>query len=260
MKTPFDDVVAAIRQAGYHNHRRQEHSDVVGEEVFQDLLQLCNPLRADYEKKKVARWLNVRAPGGRGRKLDLVVGEPDPSTGEPSIETLRIGLENKSVLTAHRNKSARFDDLSETLDAILRVRPQAVLAATVMIGTAQRVLNIPDGVKRTAKREGKDFEQAILPRLSTGDDRLWAEFSDAISENRSNDPSKTLDVFRTLPTRQPGHTHAHGYDYVLTVPVFIDNVAEPYVDRDNDLGLDVDAEYAEMLEVICRAYTARWHT
>ncbi len=260
MNTPFDDVVAAIRKAGYHNHRRQEHSDVVGEGVLSDLLRSCDPLRHDFEHKKVARWLNFRAPGGRGRKLDLVIGEPDPSTGKPSIEKLRIGLENKSVLTAHRNKSARFDDLSETLDAILRVRPQAVMVATVMIGTAQRVLNIPDGVKRTAKRESIDFERQVLPRLSTGDDRLWDEFSNAISENRASDPSKTLAVFRKLPTRLPGHTHAHGYDYVLPVPIFIDNVAEPYVDRDNQLGLDVDAEYAKMLKTVCRAYTARWHT
>jgi hypothetical protein len=49
------------------------------------------------------------------------------------------------------------------------------------------------------------------------------------------------------------------YDYVLLVPVFIDNVCPPRVARDNALGIDVDAEYRSMLDRICKAYTARWH-
>jgi len=49
------------------------------------------------------------------------------------------------------------------------------------------------------------------------------------------------------------------YDYVLLVPVFIDNVHPPRVARDNALGIDVDGEYRMMLDRICKAYTARWH-
>jgi hypothetical protein len=259
MRTPFDDVMVAIQDRGYHNHRKQEHSDLVCEGVFRDLLQNCKSLQEDFDEGEIGYWLNVRAPGGRGRKLDLVIGKPDPETGTSSIEGLRIGLENKSVITAHRNKSSRFDDLSETLDAILRVRPQAVMAATVMVGTAQRVLNIPDRVKQIAKRENVDFEREILPRLSKGETQLWDEFSHAISENHVDDASKTLDLFRSLKIRLPGHTHVHGYDYVLAVPVFIDNVTAPFIDRNNHLGINVDAHYTAMLDAICRAYKARWH-
>ena len=42
-------------------------------------------------------------------------------------------------------------------------------------------------------------------------------------------------------------------------PVYVNNVDPPHVDRQNELGIDVDSEYALMLEAICRAYKARWH-
>jgi hypothetical protein len=65
--------------------------------------------------------------------------------------------------------------------------------------------------------------------------------------------------FRELPTRPPGRTDLAAYDYVLLVPVFIDNVHPPRVARHNTLGIDVDAEYRAMLDRICKAYIARWH-
>ena len=49
------------------------------------------------------------------------------------------------------------------------------------------------------------------------------------------------------------------YDYVLLVPVYVDNVNPPRIARDNHLGIDVDGEYRAMLDQICRAYRARWH-
>ena len=66
-------------------------------------------------------------------------------------------------------------------------------------------------------------------------------------------------AFRKLPTRSPGHTHVVGYDFVLLVPVFIDNVNPLSVCRENDFGIDIDADYERMLATICRAYEARWH-
>jgi hypothetical protein len=50
-----------------------------------------------------------------------------------------------------------------------------------------------------------------------------------------------------------------GYDFVLIVPVYIDNVNQPYVARKNPFGIDVDREYDAMLDKTCRAYVARWH-
>jgi hypothetical protein len=99
----------------------------------------------------------------------------------------------------------------------------------------------------------------VLPRLSSGDGTLWRDFDWAASRNGPNDPAKTAKLFRTLPTRHAGHTHVEGYDYVLLVPVRIDNVSPPELPRGAPLGIDIDSEYRRLIEQMCSAYTARWH-
>jgi hypothetical protein len=136
-------------------------------------------------------------------------------------------------------------------------KPDAILVATVLIGLAENVLNVPDRVKPFMPPE--EFARRVLPRLSIGDDKLWEEFPHAVSRNRPRDPERTVEKFRGLPTRPPGRTDLVAYDYVLLVPVFIDNVSPPRVARDNALGIEVDTEYRTMLDRICKAYTARWH-
>lgn len=136
-------------------------------------------------------------------------------------------------------------------------KPDAILVATVLIGLAEKVLNVPDRVKPFLSPE--DFTGRVLPRLSNGDGALWDEFPHAVSRNRPGDPERTVKKFRELPTRPPGRTDLVAYDYVLFVPVHIDNVHPPQVARDNALGIDVDVEYRTMLDRICKAYTARWH-
>ncbi|HYN82324.1 MAG TPA: hypothetical protein VES88_12540 [Gemmatimonadaceae bacterium] len=145
------------------------------------------------------------------------------------------------------------------LGAIHSARPEAILVATVLIGLCDKVLNIPDQVHKFYRDREVEFESHVVPRLSSGDQTLWNEFNWAISSNRPNDPAKTLELMRTLTTRKPGHTHVAGYDYVLAVPVYIDNVNPPSVARENTLGIDVDGEYQGLLDQICAAYTARWH-
>ncbi|MDP9178204.1 MAG: hypothetical protein M3O61_11045 [Gemmatimonadota bacterium] len=258
MTTPFDEAIRTVERIGYHNHRVETHSDTVSDGLFADLLETCRPLRADVENEKVKVWKNVSSPGDRLRKVDLFVGEPG-ATGGPDIHKVRIAVENKSVITAHRNRTNRFDDLSKVLGAIHSARPEAILVATVLIGLCDKVLNIPDQVHKFYRDRENEFESHVVPRLSSGDQTLWNEFNWAISSNRPNDPAKTLELMRTLTTRKPGHTHVAGYDYVLAVPVYIDNVNPPSVARENTLGIDVDGEYQGLLDQICAAYTARWH-
>jgi len=255
MNTPFDAAIDAIRLAGYHNQRKEAHSDIVSTGMFNDLARMCQPLRADVDAGIVRVWYNVVAPGDRQRCIDMFVGEPD-SHGRPDITKVRIALENKSVITAHRNRTNRFDDLHKVLSAVHKAQPLAILVATVMIGIREQVLNVPDHVKKQYINRRDEFELSVRPRLSTGDQLLWSEFHWAISTNRLLDPQKTVDLFRTLPTRAPGHTHVEGYDYVLLVPVNIDNVNPPSIPRPNGLGIDVDAEYARLLTQICSAYIA----
>lgn len=258
MHTPFDELVDDVKACGFHNHRLEDHSDTVSRGILRDLIQQCEALRADVEGKKVAHWLNVRAPGARQRKIDLLLGEAK-SDSTPDLERVRLCIENKSVVTAHRNRDARFDDLNEALQVLHRVRAEAVVVATVLIGVADRVLNVRDKVKASFRGKGNRFEKRILPRLSSGDAKLWEEFAWAVSTNRRDDAAATVAKFRQLPTRSPGLTHVVGYDYVLLVPIHIDNVNPPYLPRPNALGIDVDREYQMMLDRICKAYSARWH-
>lgn len=258
MNNPFDKAIAAIASARYHNHRLETHSDTVSTALFQNLLEFCAPLREDFSSGVVKVWKNVSAPGDRLRKVDLFVGEPNPQ-GLPDIQKVRIAVENKSVITAHRNVTNRFDDLRKVLSAIHSARPEALLIATVLVGLSRQVLNIPDHVHKFYRDREEEFENDVLPRLSSGDASLWRQFDWAISTNRPNDPAKTVRLLRTLPTRPPGHTHVHGYDYVLLVPVQVDNVNPPSLPRSNELGIDVDEEYRRMLEKLCSGYTARWH-
>ncbi len=253
--TPYDEVVEHIVREGYHNHRSDVHSNKISDGLFHDMLACCPVLGDDYEAGTIGHWVNVRAPGGRNRFLDLFIGEPDPSTGQPDFRGLRIAVEHKSVITAHRNRTNRYDDLRRTLDAINPVRPEAIMVATVLLGTATRVLNVPDFVKKIRP----DFEEAIRPRLSRGDPSLWDEFRAGISENTRDDPRRTRDLFRTIPLRNPGHTHVCGYDAIQIVPIFVDNVNPPRLERENDLDLDIVGEYRRLLHTICAAYTARWH-
>lgn len=144
---PFDEVIKAIRTAGYHNHRLEQHSDLVSAGIFRDLMKRCPQIATDYRSGLIARWYNVPAPGARGRRVDLFVGEPSPS-GKYNARGARICVENKSVITAHRNKTNRLDDFNEVVRGIHRVKPESIIVATVLVGTALTVLNIPDHVKK----------------------------------------------------------------------------------------------------------------
>lgn len=258
MTNPVDAALALIQAKGYHNHRLETHSDTVSDGMLADLLATCGILREDFDAGVIKAWKNVSSPGDRLRKVDLFIGEPDDS-GLPDIHRVRIAVEHKSVITAHRNRTSRFDDLRKVLSAIHHARPETILVATVLVGLCDRVLNIPDQVHKFYRDREDEFVQNVLPRLSTGDNSLWTEFSWAVSTNSLADPEKTVALFRSLPTRAPGHTHVEGYDFVLIAPVSIDNVNEPTLPRPNSLGLDVDAQYAQLLTTICAAYTARWH-
>lgn len=257
--TPFDKAIEAVRAAGYHNHRKEGHSDVVSLAIFDDLKATCPALRADLASGAVRMWLNVSSPGDRARKVDLFIGEATDSD-EPDVNRVRIALENKSVITAHRNRTNRFDDLQKVLGAIQGARPEASVIGTVLVGLSTRCLNVPDRVKMFFRDEKEvEFDQKVLPRLSSGDEKLWEEFDWAISQNTKRDPADTVAHLRTLPVRNPAQTHQKGFDALLLVPVEIDNVNPPRLPRPNALGIDVDAEYRQMLEHVCAAYSGRWH-
>lgn len=258
IRTPFDRAIEFIARSRYHNHRLEAHSDLVSDGIVEDLRRSCVAFRDDLEGGLVKVWKNVSSPGDRERKVDLFIGEPD-ADGNPDVARCRVAVENKSVITAHRNAPNRFDDLKKVVGAVQGAQPMALVIATVLIGVAERVLNVPDQVHKFYRDREDEFEREVLPRLSSGDESLFVEFSWAVSRNRANDPAKTLELFRTLPTRGPAQTHLVAYDSLLLVPVFIDNVHTPELPRPSPLDVNVDAEYQTMIQRTCAAYTARWH-
>src|SRR5271166_1016501 len=164
MTTPFDEVIGQIRRRGFHNQRLEDHSDIVSDGILKDLRLGCDAFGADFSSGTIRSWINVRTPGARNRKIDLLVGEPD-SSGEADLDRLRFCVENKSVVTAHRNLYARFDDLNEALQVLHKAKEEAVLVATVIVGVAPKVLNVPDRVKPLYKKKPGEFAEKVLPRL-----------------------------------------------------------------------------------------------
>ena len=257
MSTAYDDVIDSINDRHFHNHRLEGHSAAMSRGILRDVRAMCEPFEQAFAAERLGEWLDYPSPAGRARKLDLAVAEPIQDSGLPDLSRLRFCVENKSVVTAHRNRTNRYDDLSDLLGVLHKNKPEAILVATVLVGLCERVLNVPDRIKPFVPED--EFVHNVLPRLSTGDQSLWDQFPAAISRNRPRDPEITIKKFRELPTRPPGRTDLIAFDYVLLVPVLIDNVSPPSIARSNGLGIDVDAEYQAMLDQICRAYTARWH-
>jgi hypothetical protein len=257
VNSAYDEVIRRIQERGFHNHRLEDHSEAISRGILRDLCSACEPFANDLAAGFIQEWLDFPSPAGRARKLDLVVAESECDRGRPELARLRLCVENKSVVTAHRNRTNRYDDLNDLLAVLHRRKPEAILVATVLVGLCEQVLNVPDRIKPFLSPQ--DFEARVLLRLSTGDASLWEEFPFAVSRNRPMDPVKTVAKFRELPVRPPGRTDLVAYDYVLLVPVYIDNVNPPRIAWDNDLDIDVEGEYSEMIDRICRAYRARWH-
>lgn len=275
-----------------------------------DLILSSDALRADVEANEVGIWIGVGDGKGRGRKADLLVAKPRLRSGappppkkrtkqktltpvegdlpfnvlgaasdprmEPDEENVRLFMEHKSTLTAHRNKTNRQDDLNN-LSQQMRADPGVITAATVMVGTSRFFLNVADLVKprfyspirdpRTSELQfAKDgsvrsqFDSAafakVVERIRNSDATLPDDFWFALSGNGAADWHGSVEHYRTeLKVRAGNRRDEHGYDAVLIVPVNYSNLAPCSVNRENDLGIDPDAEYADFVHHLASLYT-----
>lgn len=257
MNTAYPDIIRMIEARGYHNHRLEDHSAAISRGILRDLCATCEPFNSDFSSGRICEWLDFPSPAGRARKLDLVVAEPDRDHGQPDLTHLRVCIENKSVVTAHRNRTNRYDDLSDLVAVLHKNRPDAILVATVLIGVSEDVLNVPDRVKPFVSSE--DFDARVLPRLSSGDRSLWTEFAHAVSHNRASDPAKTVEKFRELAHSSARPHRSRGLRLrVVGAGAHRQRESASHRPRQR-VGIDVDGEYQAMLDQICRAYKARWH-
>lgn len=258
MITPADRVVERILQDRYHDHRSARHSDIICNHFILDLLKQCPALANDIESAKVEYRLNVDV-SGLTHKVDLMIYEVDDMNTDPALERARLCMENKSVITAHgKNRKNRQSDLSDFANLLQAKKPEAIVLGHVLVGTGIQYVNIPDAVKRKCQILDIDFDVDVLPRLSSGDQKLWEEFG--TKPNSVDAATKTIEMMGTLPVKEKGFTHELGFDFLLIEPVFVDNINPPRVERENPFGINIDAQYEEMLKRTCRAYASRWHT
>lgn len=247
----FDEILGGITKNGYHNHRLESHSDIISRSIIADLRVACKAFDDDFNIGAIRVWEKTKGPDDR--TTDLLAGVAN-SDGTPNLEDVRLLVEHKSVITAHRNRNARYQDIDRERLSAHRANPKTIIAATVMVGTCDRVLNIPDCV---AKLHKSTFPSDILPRLSTGDEDLWENFEMCTSENKPDDHKKTIALFRQLPVRGVSDTHLAALDFVLIAPIAIDNVNPPRWDK--SIGIDAEFDYHRMIQHMCRLYTLRWH-
>lgn len=261
-----------VNHVGYHNHRVNTHSDIISDGILQDLWKHCSAIHADLKLGRVGYWKNQKINWGRGRVTDVVVAEPtiqgtkesrkqiefdwhgaaNIKGAKPNLQKLRIVIEHKSVVTAHRNRDARHDDLNNMWQ---EATSHVVVGATVMIGLAQQYLNVADKLRDRIEEER--FNREIMPRLKAHDKTLFNDFSFAVSKNKPNDPMLTFKKFNTLPVRPPDRS-TQGFDALFLCPIYYDNVSPAHVVRDNLFGIDVDSKYRKFLERICHDYANLW--
>jgi hypothetical protein len=102
-----------------------------------------------------------------------MIYEVDDINDEPALERARLCMENKSVITAHgKNRKNRQSDLSDFVNLLQTKKPEAIVLGHVLVGTGIQYVNIPDAVKRQCQILKIDFDCDVLPRLSSGDQKL----------------------------------------------------------------------------------------
>lgn len=287
-ESPFDEHARRVATSGYHAHRGSTHSDVISERILDDIVKKCPALREDLLAAKVGCWLNIKIPFHEGTwDADLVIAEADDGSisdktiekgkanglaavkgAKPDGNALRLVIEHKSVVTAHRNRGNRFKELATDVKYSNDAGSNVIVAATILLGTAPQVLNVVDGVRKRYRIPGKvgkynepKFDAEVGHRLRAKDPKVWEDFAEHVSFNKPGDAQKTAEYFRTnLPERSQDRWNQPGIDALLVVPVFYDNVGTAYVDRDHALGSSFDTEYGVFLDKLCKAYTRRWKT
>lgn len=267
---------------GYHGHRSGSHAVVVSDGIIRDLMKKSQALRDDLESGRVGYWTSKKMPVGREEwEADIVVAEPlypegakIPSAFDwkgaavvkgaaPDPRRLRLVAEHKSIVTAHRNRPNRRIDLDRFASGSFSAGPNVISAFTLMVGTAERVLNVPDKIRdrykiSKGKYDEERFDAEVRSRLLRHDPALWADYRYAISENAPDDARKTVEYFSNYSIRNALDRSVPGVDALLMIPVAYDNVNAARVDRDNILGINVERAYGEFIDTLANAYTTLW--
>lgn len=166
----------------YHP-RKTDVSDYVRRKFLFDLLHQSDAFAAAAKSGRSVCDLNVplARPGGRARKLDLIVGPPAHAIGEASgTDVLRkakvvhpvLSLETKLCMTEHRKATSRLiDELLSSLEVVKSVSPACVCVGIVVVNVAERFtspLNLPGPNLHDRPHEIRRLVAKIFDRIPVG--------------------------------------------------------------------------------------------
>ncbi len=248
MSTIFDTWIEEISKKPFYSGRGGVHCKALALALEKELLERSPALRTDRNSGLVRSWTRRTLAATRGRH-DLLCGPADVA-GEPAPGGLRICIDVKTVVTAHRNGPTRAQELRDAAKRIAGDSPESLHVAVVLVGTEARYLNVADQVAALYRKMGKErfFDESIVPRLSTGDESLWTDCAWGISPNKPNDAATTAALFLGLTE----------FDALFVAPVHIDNVTPPKVDRAHPAFGRFDEQYEVAMASVVGEYMKRW--
>ena len=176
MSTAFDDVIDEIKKRGFHNHRLEDHSIVMSRGICATCAPCANRSHMISQRTASAAGSTPHRPlDGRASWTSSSLSPPGISqTSHAYAYVSRISPLLLHTVTAPTATTTS----SDLVGALHRKKPDAVLVATVLVGLAENVLNVPDRVKPFLLPN--EFKTRVLPRLSSGDAALWGEFPQAM--------------------------------------------------------------------------------
>lgn len=204
----------AIREWPYHP-RKTDVSDFIRRKFIADLLAASPRFGEHAREGRIACDLNVSlsTPGGRTRKLDLIVGRPLDGTHVPptaAADPLRkakvaaplLTIEVKLCMTEHRKATSRLiDELHASLEVVKAVKPSAVCVAVVVVNVGERFtspLNLPGPNRHDRPVEIQRLIAKVLARVPVGGakayDCLNVTVVDVDNETRFEVPPAPYDV------------------------------------------------------------------
>jgi hypothetical protein len=256
--TAFSDLIDFIRNERIHHPRTGVHSDILSKGLLNDLCRVSDVFLNHAEEGEICYKLNMKIEdASRHHVVDLVIGRPrnkgqlqaksEQLAGDGPlcqcvgelVET-RIIIENKSLVTAHRNVFNRTRILTDISDFVRNSKHKdAILIGTFLVGTAERFLNYEtfvrarDVLNRLCKKSSYDFD-SLEKNIGTGSRELRDFVTNPnlpermVSVNRTDDPKRTLQsIVGDIPVKTDTKT---GYDALIIQFCHIDNVDPPRLD------------------------------
>lgn len=246
---------------------------------------VSSTFKADVDTGRVCYKVNYRLDlGGRQHVLDLVLGTREdtsqqniavPKQGferiqESEIKNIRLIMENKSLVTAHRNVYNRTRILADLAEAVRDSPPKdTLLVGTFIVGTADKFLNYETFVRARDVlshlcSESKFNLEELEELIGTGHEKI-REFVDdpvlpekMISRNKPDEPQKTLDIIvQDVPIKQ---LSGSGYDGFAIQFCHLNNIDPPRLEDPlffKDKNYDA-VRYENVLNTIAAQYDAKY--